>query len=161
VVTHIWESRQFESMYTLQGKTRPTRHLCFPHQFTYARCTLPAGGPRTEQPFLSRQQSWEGSLLPRNKAPNTTARRLIDPRVRTQLLLPSQPMKQWRQRQTSINGRLLGLLGLYHQHAIGTFNTCSRVPTPRSLTDTGGGYHIENPLNGPARFLFLYNINLQ
>jgi hypothetical protein len=30
-----------------------------------------------------------------------------------------------------------------HQHAIDTFNTCSWVPTPRSLTDTGGGYHIE------------------
>jgi hypothetical protein len=58
--------------------------------------------------------------------------------------LLSQPMKQWRQRQTSINGRLLGLLGLYHQHAIVTFNTCSRVPTPRSLTNIGGGYHIEN-----------------
>jgi hypothetical protein len=25
-VTHIRESRRFESMYTLQGKTRPTRH---------------------------------------------------------------------------------------------------------------------------------------
>jgi hypothetical protein len=29
--------------------------------------------------------------------------------------------------------------------SIREFNTCSRVPTPRSLTDTGGGYHIENP----------------
>jgi hypothetical protein len=37
----------------------------------------------------------------------------------------------------------ISLLGLYHQHAIGTFNTCSRVPTPRSLTDTGKGYHTE------------------
>jgi hypothetical protein len=27
---------------------------------------------------------------------------------------------------------------------IGMFNTYSRVPTHRSLTDTGGGYHIEN-----------------
>ncbi len=26
VVTHIRESQRFESMYTLQGKTRPTRH---------------------------------------------------------------------------------------------------------------------------------------
>jgi hypothetical protein len=45
--------------------------------------------------------------------------------------------------QVFIDDKLLGLLGPYHQHAIGTFNTCSRVPTPRSLTDTGGGYHIE------------------
>jgi hypothetical protein len=46
--------------------------------------------------------------------------------------------------QTSIDNRLLGLPGSYHRHAIGTFNTCSRVPTPRSLIDTGGSYHIEN-----------------
>jgi hypothetical protein len=46
--------------------------------------------------------------------------------------------------QTSIDSRLLGLPSPYHRHAIGTFNTCSRVPTSRSLTDTGGGYHIEN-----------------
>jgi hypothetical protein len=26
-VTHIRESRRFESMYTLQEKTRPTRHM--------------------------------------------------------------------------------------------------------------------------------------
>jgi hypothetical protein len=33
-----------------------------------------------------------------------------------------------------------GLPGPYHRHAIGTFNTCSRGPTERSLIDTGGGY---------------------
>jgi hypothetical protein len=41
-------------------------------------------------------------------------------------------------RQTT---RLIGLISL---HVISTFNTCSRVPTPQSLADTGGGYHIEN-----------------
>jgi hypothetical protein len=51
-------------------------------------------------------------------------------------------MKQWGQRQASINGRLLGLLGPYHQHATGTLNTCLRGPTDRSLTDTGGGYYL-------------------
>jgi hypothetical protein len=56
--------------------------------------------------------------------------------------LPSQPMKQWGQSQASINGRLLGLLDSYHQYAIGTFNTYSRGPTERSLTDTGGGYNL-------------------
>jgi hypothetical protein len=39
--------------------------------------------------------------------------------------------------------RLPGLLGPYHQHAIGTFNTCSRGPTHRSLTNIGGGYSLE------------------
>jgi hypothetical protein len=46
--------------------------------------------------------------------------------------------------QAPVDGRLLGLPDPYHRHAIDTFNTCSRVPTPRSLTDTGRGYHIEN-----------------
>jgi hypothetical protein len=71
--------------------------------------------------------------------------------------------------QASVDNRLLGLPDPYHRHAIGTFNTCSQVSTSRSLTDTGGGYHIENlkiatalsspfpsegstdPPNGPAR----------
>jgi hypothetical protein len=38
--------------------------------------------------------------------------------------------------------KLLGLLGSYHQHAIGTFNTCSQGPTHRSLTDTDGSYSL-------------------
>jgi hypothetical protein len=46
--------------------------------------------------------------------------------------------------QTSIDNRLLGLPGPYHWYVIGTFNTFSRVPTTQSLTDTWGGYHIEN-----------------
>jgi hypothetical protein len=35
-VTHIRESRRFESMYNLQGKTRPTWHVRFLRQSTYA-----------------------------------------------------------------------------------------------------------------------------
>jgi hypothetical protein len=41
----------------------------------------------------------------------------------------------------SVDNQLLGLLGPYHRHAIGTFNTCSRGPTHRSLTGTGGDYN--------------------
>jgi hypothetical protein len=37
---------------------------------------------------------------------------------------------------------LLGLLGPYYQHVISRFNTYSRGPTHRSLTDTGGGYNL-------------------
>jgi hypothetical protein len=167
-------------MYTLQRKTRPTRHVCFPHQSTYARRTLSVGGPCTWQPFTSHRQSWAGPLLPRKRTPDTIhsapANRSTGPYTAS---LPSQPMKQWGQSQASINGRLQYLLAPYHQHAIGTFNTCSQVPTPRSLTDTSGGYHIENlgiattlfppfpsegsnnPPNDPARSLFLSNINIQ
>jgi hypothetical protein len=44
--------------------------------------------------------------------------------------------------QAPVDNRLLGLPGPYHQHAIGTFNTCSRGPTERYLIDTGGGYKL-------------------
>jgi hypothetical protein len=46
--------------------------------------------------------------------------------------------------QAPVDDQLLGLSDSYHRHVISTFNTCSRVSTPRSLTNTGGGYHIEN-----------------
>jgi hypothetical protein len=42
----------------------------------------------------------------------------------------------------SVDDRLLGLLAHKHQYAIGTFNTCSRGSTYRSLTDPGGGYNL-------------------
>jgi hypothetical protein len=44
--------------------------------------------------------------------------------------------------QASVDDRLLGLLGPYYRHMIGTFNTYSWGPTHRSLTDTGGGYNL-------------------
>jgi hypothetical protein len=56
--------------------------------------------------------------------------------------LSSQPMKQWGQNETSIDSRLLGLLGPHHQYAIGTFNTRAWGPTERSLTDTGRGVQL-------------------
>jgi hypothetical protein len=73
VVTHIRESRWFKLMCTLQGKTWPTWHICFPCQSTYARCTLPAGSPHTWQPFTSTQQSWIDSLLSWKSAPDSTS----------------------------------------------------------------------------------------
>jgi hypothetical protein len=36
----------------------------------------------------------------------------------------------------------IGLLGLYLQHVISTFNICSREPTHQSLIITGGGYNL-------------------
>jgi hypothetical protein len=48
-----------------------------------------------------------------------------------------------RKRQASVDNQLLGLLGSYHRHTIGTFNTCLRGSTHRSLIDTGGGYGFE------------------
>jgi hypothetical protein len=131
-------------MYTLQGKSRPTRHVCFPRQSTYAQHTLPAGGPHTWQNFVSHQQGWMDALLPRQSAPDSTSQPGWVVR-RTRLnFSPNTTIEAVRLSQSPVGGRLLGLSGPYHRPAIGTFNTCSRVPTLRSLTDTGGGYHIEN-----------------
>jgi hypothetical protein len=72
----------------------------------------------------------------------STAHRLTDLWVHSQF--PSRANQcSSGESQTSVDCKLLGLLGPYHRHAIGTFNTSLQVPTPRSLTDTGGGYHTE------------------
>jgi hypothetical protein len=142
--THIWESRRFESMYTLQGKTWPTRH------------TYPMLGPHMvlDHTYLtwsthsnlscSRPQSWAGPLLLRKRAHDTIHNMSADWSTGPYpVSLPSQPMKKWGQSQHSIDGRLLDLPVSYHRHVIGTFNTCSRGPTQRFLTDTGGGYSLK------------------
>jgi hypothetical protein len=128
---------------TGENPTNTTRTL--PTPATYARRTLPTGGPRTWQPFMSHRQSWAGPLLPRKWAPDTILNAPADwSTVLYPTSLPSQPMNEWGQSQASSSDRLLGLLAPYHQYAIGTFNTCSRVLIPRSSTDTGWVYHIEN-----------------
>jgi hypothetical protein len=131
-------------MYTLQGKTRSTRHVRFPRQSTYARRMLPAGGSRTWQPFVSRQQGWTDALLPRKSAPNSTSQPGWVVRRTWLSFSPNTTIEAVRLSQAPIGGRLLGLPGPYHRYAIGTFNTCSRVSTPWSLTDAVGGYHIES-----------------
>jgi hypothetical protein len=84
-------------MYTLQGKTRPTQHVRFTRQSTYARHTLPAGSPRTWQPFTSHWYSWTESLLSRKRAPDIIHSIPTDWSTGPYpVSLPSQPMKQWR-----------------------------------------------------------------
>jgi hypothetical protein len=131
-------------MYTLQGKTWPTRHVHFPRQSMYVWRTLPAGGPCTWQHFTLTQQSWTDSLLPRKSAPDSTSQLGWVVRGTRLSFSPNIAIEAVCLSQTSVDNRLLRLPGTYHRYVIGTFNTCSRVPTPRSLTNTGGGYHIEN-----------------
>jgi hypothetical protein len=125
------------------GKTRPTRHIHptlsprMVSDHTYLTWSMPSNILR------SHQQSWAGLLFSRKRTPDiihsTPVDRSVDPYP---VSLLSQPMKQWGQSQPSVDGWLLGLPGLYHWYAIGTFNACSRGPTYRSLTDTGRGYKL-------------------
>jgi hypothetical protein len=78
--THIRESRRFESMYTLQGKTWPTRHAhptLSPHMVTdhtYLTWSIHSNISRIADRF-----GWI-PLLPRKRAPDT---------------IPSTPSDQW------------------------------------------------------------------
>jgi hypothetical protein len=162
-------------IYTLQGKTRPIWYVRFPCQSTYAQRTLPAGSPHMWEPFTITQQSWTDSLLLRKSAPDSTSQPGWVVRGTHLSFSPKTAIEAVHLRQKSVDNRLLGLPGPHHRHAIGTFNTCSQVPTPRSLTDKGGGYHIENlgiatalylpfsfegctdPPNGPARSQIIRN----
>jgi hypothetical protein len=93
---HIRESRWFESMYTLQGKTRSTRH------------THPTLSPRMvpDHTYLTwsthSNLSWVTdrferiTLLLRKRAPDTIPHMPADRSMGPYLIsLPSQPMKQW------------------------------------------------------------------
>jgi hypothetical protein len=104
----------------------------------FLRVVLVCGNPSWVTDRVG-QSHWsqENGLLTQS-----TSYRLTDPWVRTQFLSRANQWSRGKS-QTSIDNTLLGLPSLYHRHAIGTFNTCSRVPTPRSLTDIGRGYHIE------------------
>jgi hypothetical protein len=129
-------------MYTLQGK--PNEHATrFPRSVRVWSTTIRISrGPhivtfhtvinRIEQIHCTREEG-----LPTQ----STTWRPSDPQVRTQFLSHNS-QGAVRKSQALVDNRLLGLPGPYHRHAIGTFNTCSRGPTKRSLIDTGGGYNL-------------------
>jgi hypothetical protein len=142
-VTHIRESRWFESMYTMQWKTRPTRHERFPSQFTCARCMLPTGGPRTWQPFTQLSIDLNRSTAPEKKGSRYNPQHLGWPiHESIPSFSPTTANEAVGKNQASVNNRLLGLPSPYHRYVIDTFNTCSRGATHRFLTDTSGGYNL-------------------
>jgi hypothetical protein len=129
-------------MYTLQGK--PNQHVTrFPRSVRVWSTTIRISrGPHiaTFHTVINRFEqihcTWE------ERAPDTihstTAIRSTGPYPAS---LPQQP-KSSEEKSTPVDNWLLGLPDPYHRHAIGTFNTCSRGPTERSLIDTGGGYNL-------------------
>jgi hypothetical protein len=148
-------------MYTMQGKTRPIRHVRFPRQSMYARCTLPVGNPHTWQPFVKSSTTMDRGTAPEKKGSRHNPQRAGWPIRRSIPSLSPEPAG-WPIRgsipnfspepaiegvgvkPSSVSNQLLVLLDPYHRHAIGMFNTCSRGPTHRSLTDTSGGYNLRD-----------------
>jgi hypothetical protein len=125
------------------GETWYTRHVRFLRRSMYVTCVLSAGSHRTWEPFTLTQQSWTDSLLLRKKC----SRLHLSARLRD-LWDPSQFLSQHNYWNNVLKSNIcwqtcyIGLLGLYHQHGISTFNTCSRRSTHWSLTGTGWGYKL-------------------
>jgi hypothetical protein len=145
-VTHIRESRRFKSMYTLQGKTRPTWYVRFPRQSTYAQRLLPAGSPHTWQLFVKSSTAMDRTTALEKKGSRHNPQRVgwsIHESIPS--FSPEPAIEAVGVKPPSIGNQLLGLPGPYHRHAIGTFNTCSWGPTHRSLIDTGGATTLEVP----------------
>jgi hypothetical protein len=135
-VTHIRESRRFKSMYTLQGK--PDQHVtCIPHSIRVWSQTIHIS---RSQYIVTFQQSWTESLLLRKKEFPTTSQHVGWSICGSPSSFSPTLNYYWssKESQASIDSRLLALSDPYHWYAIGTFNTYSRGPTHRCLTDTDG-----------------------
>jgi hypothetical protein len=141
--THIWESRWFKLMYTLQGKTRSTRHVLFSRQSMYVRHTLPVGSLRTWQPITSHWQIWTDPTAPEENGSQHNPQHAGWPiRGSVPSFSPKPTNDVVDLSQAYVDDKLPGLLDPYHQHAIGMFNTCSWGPTHQSLTDTSRSYSL-------------------
>jgi hypothetical protein len=118
-------------MYTLQRKTRPTWHVCFPHQFMYTWHTLPAGGPRTWQPFGKSSTVMDRATAPEKKGSRHNPYHAGWPIHGSVPSFYSEPaVEAVGIKPPSVGIQLLGLSGPYHRHVICTFNTCSRGVNP-------------------------------
>jgi hypothetical protein len=95
-------------------------------------------GPRIVT-FRSRQQRWTDTNAPKKKCSQLH----LVARLTCLNFSPNTAIEAVGLIQASIDCRLLGLLGPYLHHVIGTFNTCSWRITHWSLTDIGGGYNLE------------------
>jgi hypothetical protein len=112
-----------------------TWHVCFLRQSTYV---FVCGNFSR-----SHQQSLADPLLPRKRAPDNIPSMLADRSTGPHpISLPSQPLKPWGKSQASVDDKLHQFTRPILQHVISTFNTCSRIPTSWSLTDTDGGYNL-------------------
>jgi hypothetical protein len=154
VITHIWESRRFESTYTLQGKldqqaTRISRSV-----HVWSQIIRISRGQCVATFRLVPTRSKQAPTL---KEILATIDRLAQPSPWvTSSFLPHIRLSVGERGLDQVLTQLHRLTGPIYQHVIGTFNTCSRGTTHRSLTDTDGGYNHLRALPG----LRLFNLNI-
>jgi hypothetical protein len=125
------------------GETRPTHHM---HSTLSLHMTRPYVSHTVNawQPYAKSSIYLYRSTTPEKKGSRHNPQldgRLICGSIPS--FFPTIANEAVGKRQVSIDNQLLGLPGPYHRHAIGTFNTCSRGPTHRSLTDMGRGYSLK------------------
>jgi hypothetical protein len=104
---------------------------------------LPVGGPCTWQPFTGHWHIWTHPIAPEKKGSWHNPQHTGWPIHGSVPSFSPEPTNEAGGVSQAPDGdQLLGLPGPYHRHEIGTFNTCSRGPTERSLIDTGRGYNL-------------------
>jgi hypothetical protein len=130
-------------MYTLQGKTRPTRHTLFTLSSRMALDhTYLTWSTYSNLSWVSDRFGWI-PLLPRNRD------FWLHPQYADWPICGSPPSfssphSQWSSMLKSrfCRWQATRLTGPIYQYAIGTFLTCSWGPTYQSLIDTGEGYNL-------------------
>jgi hypothetical protein len=130
-------------MYTLQGKTRPTCHTLFMFGSRMALDHMYITWSTYSNLSRSHHSDGQSHYFQEKGLPTqSTTRWLTDLQVCTQFL---SCVSHWSSegRVTLCWCQTTMLTGLIYRHAIGTFNTCSREPTHRSLTDTAGATTLE------------------
>jgi hypothetical protein len=126
-------------MYTLQGKTRPTRHML---STLSPRMVMYLTRSAYSNLLYSRQQIWTDPLHPRRRAPDTirstTTIRSTGPYPASLQQPPKSSGKKssscW-QLTTRLTGHISPACDRYVQYLL-------TGPTERSLIDTGGGYNL-------------------
>jgi hypothetical protein len=126
-------------MYTLQGKTRSTHHMLStldPRRVPNHTSHLIHVGNLSLVPTRMKQILHPGEVL-------AAKDRLARPSSWvTSLSLPHNSLGVGERGFGQVVTQLHQLTGPIYQHAIGTFNACSRDPIHQFLTNIGGGYNF-------------------
>jgi hypothetical protein len=131
-------------MYTLQGGNLTNTSHTFHAQFAYGPRPCVSHTVNAYQSLAKSSTAMDKAIAPKKKGSQHNPQHddwSIRGFVHSFSLEPA--IEAVRVKSPSVDVRLLGLSGSYHQHMIDTFNTYSWGLTHRSLTDTGGGYNLK------------------